>query len=193
MIFLTDGVAGDPAYESDSPTFSFAGRSGEVQHAIDMKNPLVRVVAIFSMFLVLLASGCVSLNVHTSAKYGSNASVAGFLQSFEQAALDGNEARVMAHMATAYLVGQHDDMLEGRTEQFLAEFFGGYSAKEDRHVSIPLNQIIAMELVKLIESDNGYQVTYRVHAAEISVECEWRLIWLGVASGSAFGFVGAWG
>ena len=123
------------------------------------------------MFLVLLASGCVSLNVHTSAKYGSNASVAGFLESFEQAALEGNEARVMAHMATAYIVGQHDDMLEGRTDQFLSEFFGGYSVREDGHVSIPLNQIIAMELVKLMESDNGYQVTYRVHAAEISVEC----------------------
>ncbi|MBN2235058.1 MAG: hypothetical protein JW706_07905 [Opitutales bacterium] len=158
-----------------------------------MEKPLLRGFTGCLLFLVLLASGCVSLSVHTADKYGSNASVAGFLQSFEQATIEGHEARVMAHMATAYLVGQHDDLLEGRTDQFLAEFFGGYSAQEDGHVSISLPDIIAMELVSLSESDNGYKVTYRVHTAEISVECEWRLIWLGAASGSAFGFVGAWG
>jgi hypothetical protein len=144
---------------------------------------------------LIAGSGCASLS-HRPQEENEvqvHRAVVDFLVSFERAVLAKDSDSILAHMATRYLDEQHVDFLKGNTDQFITEFFSGDSSGEEPFVSMPLHQICSLELVQLRETENGYQVIYRVWSVDTMIECEWRLVRMGIGGMPGFGLVGAWG
>jgi hypothetical protein len=151
-------------------------------------------VVLLMLWGLMAGSGCASLShPHAKNEVQVHRAVVDFLASFERAVLAKDSERILAHMATCYLAEQHGDFLKGNTEQFITEFFGGDSSGEEPFVTIPLDQLCSLELVQLQEIENGYRVIYRVWSVTTTIECEWRLVRMGIEGGPGFGLVGAWG
>src|SRR6478735_5059835 len=73
--------------------------------------------------LFILASCAVEKSSSTKPQDGET--IDAFVSSFEKATLSHDANQIMLFMENGYVKEQHDQFLEGRTEQFLNEFYCG--------------------------------------------------------------------
>ena len=116
-----------------------------------------------------------------------------FLSSFEQNVTSYNSDNVLLHMDKAYKKEQHDDMLEGRTEQFLNEFFSGLNTDGSGFVSVKFNSIKGIHFVSIQKNETGYTVYYTIETKEANIDCSWEISVKKTEYGTKYGLIGAVG
>jgi len=116
-----------------------------------------------------------------------------FLSSFEQSVTSHNSVNILLHMDKAYKKEQHDDMLEGRTEQFLNEFFSGSNVNGSGFVSVKFNSIKSIHFVSIQKNETGYTVYYTVETKDAIVDCSWEISVKITETETVYGLVGAVG
>jgi hypothetical protein len=94
-----------------------------------------------------------------------------YLKSFENAAEDGNKEKLLALMDDEYIRTQHDGFLEGRTDQFLKEFFCGKTT--DGYECTEPEKIKKLKLQKIMQTQEGFDVTYKVITKDYKIEATW--------------------
>jgi hypothetical protein len=149
---------------------------------------------LFSVLLILVFSAC-SLN-----KGAVDPSLAelpddlkAFLHAFENAALSHDAERMLTLMDEEYLKVQHDEMLKGRTEQFLNELFCGNIVNSNSFKCLEFKNLKNLKLIKLENNTDSYTVYYIVKAENVSVTAEWEVRVKATENGRVFGIFGALG
>lgn len=104
-----------------------------------------------------------------------------FLDEFEQAVLSHDKGRMLELMDKRYRAEQHDDFLEGQTDQFLNEFFDG-KTPDGRWGHITFSNISRIERLSLEPAERGHSsglpafvVSYRVEADGVVVIVSWNV------------------
>ncbi len=126
-------------------------------------------------------------------KYKIPKGLSEFLASFEKSVTLHDENKVLSHMDKGYKKEQHNDMLEGRTEQFLNEFFSGTNVDGNGFVSIKFKSIIGIYFVSIQQNDNSYTVYYTLKTKTASVDCNWEISVTKTDAGTVYGLIGAVG
>lgn len=84
-----------------------------------------------------------------------------FFDDFETAVWAKNKPKIMTFFHPDYVKEQHDEMLEGRTDQFLKEYFCGSAMDGSRKFScFGLEEIERMERVYIRQESKGYAAAY---------------------------------
>jgi len=126
-------------------------------------------------------------------KYKIPKNLSVFLSSFEQSVTSHNQNKVLSYMDNAYKKEQHDEMLEGRTEQFLNEFFSGTNVDGSGFVLVKFSLIRGIYFTSIQQTETGYTVYYTVKTKDVTVDCNWEISVTKTEDGTVFGLVGAFG
>lgn len=85
------------------------------------------------------------------------------LKRFESAVLKHDRASLMQTLDPKYVREQHDDMLKGRTQQFIDELLSGRVVTDSSFSQAKLDQIVAIHRVKLKEiGERQWSVVYLI-------------------------------
>ena len=101
-----------------------------------MKKVSILIVA------MMLASVCVNAQKYTKS------TVKGIANGFISTLMEGNVKGTLGFFDPDYVAEQHDSFLEGRTEQFVAEFLCGNVKKGFYDMTPELNRIKSMKVKK---------------------------------------------
>ncbi len=126
-------------------------------------------------------------------KYKIPKNLSVFLSSFEQSVTSHNQNKVLLYMDKAYKKEQHDEMLEGRTEQFLNEFFSGTNVDGSGFVLVKFSSIKGIYFTSIQQTETGYTVYYTVKTNAVTVDCNWEISVTETEDGTVYGLVGAVG
>ena len=113
----------------------------------------MRRLSIFFVVVMLMAS--VSVNAQEYKK----STVKGITNGFISTLMEGNVKGTLGFFDPDYVAEQHDSFLEGRTEQFVAEFLCGNVKKGFYDMTPQLNRIKSMKVKKTccdVEKDEIY-------------------------------------
>lgn len=102
----------------------------------------MRKVSVFFIAMMLMA--VVDANAQTYKK----STVKGLANGFISTLMEGNLKGTLYFFDPNYVAEQHDDFLEGRTEQFVAEFLCGNVKKGYYDMTPQLNRIKSMKVKK---------------------------------------------
>ena len=115
-----------------------------------------------------------------------------FLVKFESATLSHNKAELLTLMDEDYRKEQHDEMLKGRTDQFLDELFCGY-VSEKTFKCPGFEKVSYLKLTKIENNTDSYTVYYSVKAGKLSFSADWQITVTKTLSGTKYGIYGAVG
>ncbi|MBO4674372.1 MAG: hypothetical protein J5616_08505 [Bacteroidaceae bacterium] len=113
----------------------------------------MRKLSMFLMGMMLM----VAVNVH--AQEYKKSTVKGIANGFISTLMQGNLKGTLYFFDPSYVAEQHDNFLEGRTEQFVAEFLAGNVKKDFYAITPQLNRIKSMKVKKTccdLEKDEIY-------------------------------------
>lgn len=96
------------------------------------------------MFFIAMMMACVCVNAQ---KY-TKSTVKGIANGFISTLMEGNLKGTLGFFDPSYVAEQHDDFLEGRTEQFVAEFLCGNIKKGYYDMTPELSRIKSMKVKK---------------------------------------------
>ncbi|NOZ34414.1 MAG: hypothetical protein GXO80_03840 [Chlorobi bacterium] len=116
-----------------------------------------------------------------------------FLNSFEQSVASHNVDKLMLLMDKNYKKEQHDDMLEGKTAQFINEFFGGTDVNGSGYKNPKFKNITSIHFTSIQEIENGYTVYYFITTKEYRIDCRWDISVNKTKNGTIYGLIGAVG
>ena len=92
-----------------------------------------------------------------------------------------------------YIKEQLEEMLEGKTEQFLNEFFSGKNVNGTGYLSVNYQSVTGIYFSSLQKSESGYTVNYIIETKNAKVECSWELSVKKTETGTTYGLIGAFG
>ncbi len=116
-----------------------------------------------------------------------------FLKAVETAMLNHDEAQMLEFMADGYRVEQHDTYLEGRTDQFLSEFFCGNCSITNTFACPQFDQIMSVERLTVDSDETEAVVQVLVKTPEHHVTADF-FVFLKLEDGKrVFRLVGAVG
>lgn len=137
-----------------------------------MSRYTVKSGALLSLLFIFVLVACSpKLHLLDSPILSENKDLDKFLFSFEKAVLAHDKQGCMSFMSPRYVHEQHDQFLEGRTDQFLREFFSGTveagiqvegEEKVNNYRSINFNEIKNIELILITSNDALKEVVYRI-------------------------------
>ena len=110
-------------------------------------------LTIFFIAMMLMAA------VDANAQKYTKSTVKGITNAFISTLMQGNLKGTLQFFDPNYVAEQHDDFLEGRTEQFVAEFLCGNVKKGYFDMTPQLNRIKSMKVKKTccdVEKDEIY-------------------------------------
>jgi len=116
-----------------------------------------------------------------------------FLFDFEKAVKDQNTEKILSLMDKEYLTEQHDNFLEGRTSQFLNEFFCGELTNGRGFKCLKFNELKNASKISIIQNLDSYVVMYEVSDAKDSIIASWTISVREIKGKIVYGFVGAMG
>jgi len=116
-----------------------------------------------------------------------------FLNSFEKSVLLHNTDKLLSHMDKEYKKEQLDGMLEGRTEQFLNEFFSGTNVDGSGFVNLTYSSITGIYFTSIQQNEGSYTVYYSVEIKNRRVDCDWEISITKDGDNTVYGLVGAVG
>jgi hypothetical protein len=148
------------------------------------------------IFLLLFFISCsVTSKVNnTGEKFKIPKDLNQFLSDFEYAVITNNQSQVLNFMDPDYIKEQLDDFLQGRTEQFLNEFFCGMKTDGSGFECPEFDNITNFEFVNIEKTDeNMYRVVYLIITDDTRIECDWGLMIIPSGVVYRYGLVGASG
>ncbi|MBO7591895.1 MAG: hypothetical protein J6T00_00790 [Bacteroidaceae bacterium] len=113
----------------------------------------MRKLSLFLMAMMLMAV------VEVNAQEYTKSTVKGIANGFISTLMQGQLKGVLSFFDPNYVAEQHDDFLEGRTEQFVAEFLAGNYKKGYYFITPELDRIKSMKVKKTccdLEKDEIY-------------------------------------
>ena len=131
------------------------------------------------IFSIIFISSCSSVQKlgTTGEKYKISKEMNQFLLDFESAARNHKKTVMLNLMDKVYKKEQHDEMLEGRTAQFFAEFFAGNLVNDKGFKTVPFETIIIIKFVSIKQTDEDtFEVCYIVESADFKVKKQWQNI-----------------
>ena len=126
-------------------------------------------------------------------KYKIPKDLSAFLSSFEKSVASHNIDKTLSCMDKQYKKEQLDGMLEGKSDQFLNEFFSGSNVDGSGFVSVKFKSITGIYFAGIQQSDNGYTVYYTVETKDAKADCNWDISVTKSESGTVYGLIGAFG
>jgi hypothetical protein len=116
-----------------------------------------------------------------------NPDVIDYTNHFEAAVLQHDQEAIMALLDPDYVKEQHNEFLNGMTEQFLKELFSGaftdgQTVKGKKGASYLPSQITGIQLIQVVthKGDDGdydyYTLTYKVTGSDGTITCSWSLV-----------------
>lgn len=125
-----------------------------------------------NIFLLMLVIVCSNFQTFSSQlKPAENdPGVDSFLNIFCKAAMDHNEARMMALMDDGYRMEQHDKFHKGNTTRFLNELFCGKVITEEKYKCLKFSKITRCEKVNIGEGEKEVAVIVRATVKKVSVD-----------------------
>ena len=151
---------------------------------------------IYLVLTIVLISSCSSVQKlgTTGEKYKISKEMGQFLLDFESAARNHKKTAMLNLMDKAYKKEQHDEMLEGRTDQFFAEFFAGSLVNGKGFKTIPFETINLIKFVSIKQTDEDtFDVFYIVESSDFEVKKQWQIIIRNIKGKTVYGLVGAFG
>ena len=129
------------------------------------------------MFFIAMMMACVCVNAQ---KY-TKSTVKGIANGFISTLMEGNLKDTLGFCDPSDVAEQHDDFLEGRTEQFVAEFLCGNIKKGYYDMTPELSRIKSMKVKKTCcnpEKDEYYADVQMVmdYGVKYMVRLEMRVI-----------------
>lgn len=100
-------------------------------------------------FITIIAIAVLSLAYCNAQKY-TTADVKGITESFINTLLNDDIKMTLEFFDPAYVAEQHDNFLEGRTEQFVSEFLAGSYKKGFYFVNPKINEIKSIKIKKCV-------------------------------------------
>lgn len=99
-----------------------------------------------------------------------------FLSEFEKASLAHSKEMLLKSMDAHYKAEQHDNFLQGRTDQFLNEFFcGNRTEGKEEFTCIKYSEITEIKLSDISKNESGYNITYLITGNSFSIKCNWTV------------------
>ncbi|MCF6366360.1 MAG: hypothetical protein L3J35_09170 [Bacteroidales bacterium] len=148
---------------------------------------------IFAVTLIFSCSSVQKVGIKGE-KYKISKELNQFLLDFESAARNHKKGAMLNLLDKDYKKEQHDEMLEGRTNQFLNEFFAGYLISESKFKSPGFESIISLNFVSIKQIDeNSFDVSYIIKSKDFELVREWEIIIRNVNGKQVYGLVGAFG
>lgn len=112
-----------------------------------------------------------------------------FANSFVDAVGEHNSKAILKHLEKNYRKEQLK-FLNGQTNQFINELFGGNDLTTDDYVNIKYKDITRIEIAEVIPlKEGGYTYIFRIRDGKHDVLCSLHL----AKNGKKYGFVGAVG
>lgn len=122
-----------------------------------------------------------------------NMELQNYLKTLEQTVLAHDLKGMMELMDADYVKEQHDQNLEGRTQQFIDELFCGNKTDDGQYLCIPFSDITALSYTAIVDLDDGYKVFYEVRSANHKIALDWWIT-AKIRNGKVvFGIYGAMG
>lgn len=122
------------------------------------------------LFILFILASC-SIEKSSSTKPQDGGTIEQFVSDFEKATLSRDANQIMLFMENGYVKEQHDQFLEGRTDQFLNEFFCGNNVSSNAFECAKYQKIDAVENVSVVKKENWYDYTFK-----IKVGAQWILV-----------------
>ncbi len=97
------------------------------------------------LLFIAMMMACVCVNAQKCTK----STVKGIANGFISTLMEGNLKGTLGFFDPSYVAEQHDDFLEGRTEQFVAEFLSGNVKKGYYDMTPKLSRIKSMKVKKV--------------------------------------------
>lgn len=144
------------------------------------------------IFLPILLLGC-----STTKKLGLNKEQYNqlniFLTKFEEAVIQHNKTKVIACMDKDYVYEQHDIFLNGKTHQFLNEFFCGYTIENKKFKCLEFETITTVKRKVIATENNNLQVYYKITSNNFTINTNWMVKVVKEANVVHYSLVGAVG
>ncbi len=151
---------------------------------------------LYLILSIIFISSCSSVQKlsTTGEKYKVSKEMNQFLLNFENAARNHKKTAMLSLMDRAYKKEQHDEMLEGRTDQFFSEFFAGNLVSGKGFKAIPFETINLIKFISIKQTDEDtFDVVYIVKSSDIEVKKQWQIILRNIKGKTVYGLVGAFG
>lgn len=151
---------------------------------------------VYLIFTVFFIFSCASVKkVNTSGeKYKISKELNQFLLDFESAAENHKKTALLSLMDKVYKKEQHDEMLEGRTNQFFNEFFAGQQTNGAAFKVLNFEAITSLDFVRINKTDEDtFEVLYIVKTSEYQIKCNWQIKLRIIKGKNVFGMLGASG
>lgn len=116
-----------------------------------------------------------------------------FLKGFEAAVMSKDPGRILPYMDKDYLREQHDSLLQGRTYQFLNEFFSGNSLEKQTFINVDYKKINAITRNETNFTTGYYAISYSVFVDKNTIKCTWIIMTKLDNGKPVFGLYGAVG
>ena len=151
-------------------------------------------VALLGLFL-LIQSGCGNMKRGQVAPppnpdyLACQEEIKPFLEQFVAAVNKHSQVEVLQFMDATYLEAQHNQFLEGRTEQFLNEFFSGKS-QGGEYFDVRFMEISAFKIERCKQVDADWRIYANLSYKGRKLTCQWTL---RNQETGGLGFVGAMG
>lgn len=149
---------------------------------------------LFLISIVLVSPAFSSLKTGPNSVDNPLATAQEFLGQFEEAVLKHDLKGVLSFFDEAYRKEQHDQFLQGNTEQFVKDFFCGNTLKTETFSCLSLNEIIKMKRVSLaLIDENECAFRYKLKAQDrivILYAAMFRRTYNGVLKWGIVGAVG---
>lgn len=147
------------------------------------------------LFLSLTLGLFLSFTTNSNAiKSGTPKEAKVTVKAFEKAVKSHDQQGIMTLMDPEYVKEQHDEFLEGRTEQFIDELFCGMVVNSDKQFKcMPLNSIKKIKLSSIDMEANPANVSFHVTSDEFEIIMEIGMTSIQVDGKTVYRFYGAMG
>ena len=151
---------------------------------------------LYLIFIVFFIFSCTSVQKINSSgeKYKISKELNQFLVDFESAVEDQKRTELLNLMDPDYKKEQHDEMLEGRTDQFLNEFFAGRQTNGKGFKVLNFESVTSLDFSGINKTnEDTFDVFYIVKTSEYQINCRWQIKLRIIKEKNVFGMVGASG
>lgn len=149
---------------------------------------------IFPFLFISIISACSQVKYLDDTSKSDKTEMKVYLKEMKAAILSHDKSELMKIMDADYVKEQHDQFLEGRTEQFLNEVFCGNDINDESFHCIRYESIESVK-IKMVEQVQPlvYKLLLEVKDDENEVECQLLISKKSLDSQTIFGIVGAVG
>ena len=150
-----------------------------------------QIISVFLILSLIACSGAKKTVTYEGSKIPKG--LKEFLIRFEKASVEHNKKLVLELMDPNYIEEQHNEMLGGRTDQFLNELFCGNQTNGKGFKCPGFENITKLKLIGVKNNTESYTVYYIITTGEFEIKRDWEVTKQVSKFGIIYGIYGACG